>query len=72
MCIRDRTGTLLGLLGAALAGRALQSVLFDVPPLHPATFAATGAVMTIVCLVACWLPVRRASRVDPMIALRSE
>ena len=66
------TGTVIGLVGAALSGRALQSVLFDVPPLHPATFAATAGVMTVVCLVACWLPARRASRTDPMDALRSE
>jgi len=66
------TGTVIGLIGAALAGRALQSLLFDVPPLHPATFAATAAIMTIVCLVACWLPARRASRTDPIEALRTE
>lgn len=65
-------GTLLGAVGAALCGRALQSVLFDVPPLHPATLFATAAMMTVVSLVACWLPARRASRIDPMEALRSE
>ncbi len=65
-------GTVIGLIGAALSGRALQSVLFDVPPIHPATFAATAGIMTIVCLVACWLPARRASRIDPMEALRTE
>ncbi|MFN2623928.1 MAG: FtsX-like permease family protein, partial [Chthoniobacterales bacterium] len=66
------TGTIIGLIGVALSGRALQSVLYNVPPLHPATFAATAAIMTVVCLVACWLPARRASRVDPMEALRTE
>jgi putative ABC transport system permease protein len=65
-------GTVIGVMGAALAGRALQSVLFDMPALHPATFAATAAIMTVVCLVACWLPARRASRTDPMEALRAE
>ncbi|HSV63059.1 MAG TPA: ABC transporter permease [Chthoniobacterales bacterium] len=65
-------GTVIGFIGAALSARALQSILFDVPPLHPATFAATAAIMTVVCLVACWLPARRASRTDPMEALRSE
>ncbi|HKP02923.1 MAG TPA: ABC transporter permease [Chthoniobacterales bacterium] len=65
-------GTVLGFIGAALTGRAMQSVLFDVPPLHPAMFAATAAIMTIICLVACWLPARRASRTDPMEALRAE
>jgi len=66
------TGTIIGLIGAALSGRALRSLLFDVPPLHPATFAGTAAIMALVCLVACWLPARRASRTDPMEALRSE
>lgn len=65
-------GTVIGLIAAALAGRALQSLLYDVPALHPATFVATAAIMTVVCLVACWLPARRASRTDPMEALRSE
>jgi len=65
-------GTVIGLIGAALAGRALQSVLFDVPALHPVTFVVTAGIMTLVCLVACWLPARRASRTDPMEALRAE
>lgn len=65
-------GTVIGLLSAAISARALQSLLYDVPPLHPATFAATAAIMTLVCLVACWLPARRASRTDPMEALRTE
>ena len=66
------TGTVIGLIGAAVSGRALQSVLYDVPALHPATFAVSAAIMTVVCLIACWLPARRASRTDPMEALRSE
>ncbi|HEV2096271.1 MAG TPA: FtsX-like permease family protein, partial [Chthoniobacterales bacterium] len=65
-------GTILGLIGAWLAGRAMQSVLFDVPALHLATFAGTAALMTMVSLIACLLPARRATKVDPMIALRAE
>jgi predicted permease len=65
-------GTILGLIGAWLAGRAMQSVLFDVPTLHLATLFATALVMTAVSLVACLIPARRATKVDPMIALRAE
>jgi predicted permease len=65
-------GTILGLIGAWLAGRAMQSVLFDVPPLHLVTLLVTALVMTVVSLVACLIPARRASKVDPMVALRAE
>ena len=66
------TGTILGLIGAWLAGRAMQSVLFDVPTLHLATLLGTALVMSVVSLVACLIPARRATKVDPMIALRAE
>lgn len=65
-------GTILGLLGAWAAGRAMQSVLFDVPTLHPATLLVTALVMTAVSFIACLIPARRATKVDPMIALRAE
>jgi predicted permease len=65
-------GTILGLIGASMAGRAMQSVLFDVPTLPIATLLGTALVMTAVSLVACLIPARRATRVDPMIALRYE
>jgi len=65
-------GTVFGLIGALLAGRAMQSILFDVPTLHVATLFGTALVMTAVSLVACLTPARRASQVDPMIALRTE
>lgn len=65
-------GSILGVLGAWLAGRAMQSVLFNVPALHVTTLIGTGLVMTAASLVASWLPARRAARVDPMEALRSE
>ncbi len=66
------TGTILGLIGAWLAGRAMRSVLFDVPTLHIATLLGTALVMTAVSLVACLIPTRRATRVDLIIALRYE
>jgi predicted lysophospholipase L1 biosynthesis ABC-type transport system permease subunit len=65
-------GTAVGLVGAMLAGRAMQSILFDVPPLHLTTFAATAAIMTAVSLGACLLPARRAASVDPMVALHTD
>jgi len=65
-------GTILGLIGAWLAGRVMQSILFDVPTLHVATLFGTALVMTAVSLVACLIPARRATKVDPIEALRAE
>ncbi len=65
-------GTILGLVGAWLAGKAMQSVLFDVPALHVPTLLVTAFVMTAVSSVACFIPARRATLVDPVQALRAE
>jgi putative ABC transport system permease protein len=65
-------GSALGLLGAWLAGRAMQSVLFDVPTLPIAVLLGTPFVMATVSLIACLIPARRATQVDPVIALRAE
>ncbi|PYK72566.1 MAG: hypothetical protein DME44_04100 [Verrucomicrobia bacterium] len=65
-------GTILGLIGAWLAGRAMRSVLFDIPTLHLVTLFGTALVVSTVSLVACLIPARRATKVDPMIALRAE
>ncbi|HYT97077.1 MAG TPA: FtsX-like permease family protein [Casimicrobiaceae bacterium] len=65
-------GTMLGLIGAWLAGRAMRSVLFDVSTLRVATLLGVALVMSIVSLIACLIPARRATRVDPMVALRAE
>ena len=65
-------GTLLGLIGAWLTGRAMQSVLFDVPALNLATIFGPALVMSAVSLIACLIPARRAAKVNPIIALRAE
>ncbi|MFI5279776.1 MAG: ABC transporter permease [Gemmatimonadales bacterium] len=65
-------GLLIGLLGALGVGQALRSMLYGVGPRDPITFAGVGLLLAAVALAASWLPARRAARVDPMIALRSE
>jgi len=50
----------------------LQSMLFDVKPTDPITYAAIAGLLTVVTLLACLVPAHRATRVDPLIALRHE
>jgi putative ABC transport system permease protein len=52
--------------------RVLRSFLFEVQPSDPLTLASVGALFVAVGLLACWVPVRRASKVDPLEALRYE
>lgn len=65
-------GMAIGLAGAALATRALVTLLFGVSRLDPATYAGVIALLTGVSAVACWIPASRAARVDPSITLRAE
>ncbi len=65
-------GISLGLLGAFLVTRLLASQLYGVGPMDPVTFIAVAALMALVTLAACYVPARRATLVDPLVALRSE
>jgi ABC-type antimicrobial peptide transport system permease subunit len=65
-------GVVAGLIGSAVLTRFLQTMLFDVKPTDPLTYAAIAALLTIVTLLACVIPAHRATRVDPLIALRHE
>ncbi|MBZ5623014.1 MAG: ABC transporter permease [Acidobacteriia bacterium] len=65
-------GTLIGALGAFALTRILNGLLFGVSSVDVATFAAMAAVLFAVTLLACYIPARRASKVDPLIALRYE
>jgi putative ABC transport system permease protein len=65
-------GLALGLLGALGLTHLLQGLLFEVGPTDPLTFVGVAAVLAAAAFLACYVPARRAARVDPMIALRAE
>jgi putative ABC transport system permease protein len=65
-------GLLVGLAGALALGRVMTSLLYGVTPTDPTTYAAVVATLVAIAALASWLPARRATRVDPMIALRAE
>ena len=66
------TGIGLGLLGAVITARLIASQLYGVGALDPATFVAVAVGMVLVSILACYVPARRAAKVDPMVALRCE
>jgi ABC-type antimicrobial peptide transport system permease subunit len=65
-------GLAAGILGAAFLTRAIRGLLFGIEPLDPPTLAFVCLVFAAVGAVASWVPARRAARVDPIVAMRSE
>jgi ABC-type antimicrobial peptide transport system permease subunit len=65
-------GLAAGLAGGLFLTRYLKSLLFDVTSVDPLSYSAVSLLLLVVALLACWLPARRAAKVDPVIALRAE
>jgi putative ABC transport system permease protein len=66
------TGAVAGIAAAVVLTRLMQSLLYEIQPTDPLTFTGVLMLLIAVALLACWLPARRAARVDPMVALRYE
>ncbi|HEY6120295.1 MAG TPA: hypothetical protein VIV66_10070, partial [Pyrinomonadaceae bacterium] len=65
-------GVMVGLIGAFALSRFLKGLLFDVQPYDPAIFVLISLLISCVGLIACYVPARKATRVDPLVALRYE
>jgi ABC-type antimicrobial peptide transport system permease subunit len=65
-------GIVAGLVGAILTSRLLEEMLFQVPPSDPVTLVLVSLIFSLVAAVACFLPARRAVRVDPLVVLQAE
>ena len=66
------TGTVLGLLLALTLARVLKNLIYDVSPADPVTFGAVGLTVIAIAVLACYIPARKATKANPMIALRAE
>jgi ABC-type antimicrobial peptide transport system permease subunit len=66
------SGTVIGVLLALVMARGLKSLIYDVSPADPLTFTAIGFAVIAVAIIACYIPARKATEADPMIALRAE
>ncbi|MGH9773742.1 MAG: ADOP family duplicated permease [Candidatus Acidiferrales bacterium] len=65
-------GIAIGIASALALARVMTSLLFEVKPTDPATISSVAILLAVVAIAACWIPARRAMRVDPMVALRHE
>jgi putative ABC transport system permease protein len=65
-------GVALGVVVAAAGTRFLQTMLFGITPLDPSTFIAVSVTFGVVAIIAAYAPARRATKIDPMVALRWE
>ncbi|MFI5059358.1 MAG: FtsX-like permease family protein [Candidatus Acidiferrales bacterium] len=77
MILRQGVGVLgiglgIGLLLAIVGTRAIANLFVGVKPNDALTFVAVGILLAVIALLACWIPARRATRVDPLVALRYE
>jgi putative ABC transport system permease protein len=70
--VRVAVGVAIGLVAAFGVTRVLKAILVQVAPADPMTFATASVVLAIAAALGCWIPARRAMRVDPMVALRHE
>jgi len=66
------TGIAIGLLGAFAFSRVLGTLLFEVGPRDAITYSTVGVMLALVATLACYIPAARATRIDPVIALRTE